>query len=451
MVKIETARCGRMTFLTAILLIAVMVGVPSFQIAGVNFGVDVTENASAADGSRYFNIGVTDYAAGMGTLNPFLYTSAAEVMTLWPCYSTLMTYDVDGALIGDLAESHDVASDGVTWHFKLNRGAYFFDEALYDEDSILASKGLNEVKAADVLFTYWTVANDTKNHLNAYFPIVDGVPLVDAMWADGEYDVYIRTSFPYAPFLSGIVTIPIVPKYYWEGEDALNFKNNPPIGSGPFYYGLSGLPDSVGVLERNPLWFHERLHGWQIHIDTLNFKTETDDAGAWTDITANPPYVDVLLSVPAVKYLAVLADDDPLSPLEGFSGSTGFVYELNLNQMTDEIRDSLSETYGFFKTGENNPLLLNEDVKEAFALINDKEAFIEEALMGLGTVANSLVPDCSPWHWDPETPVVPSTALARQKLMRAGHTTPRITMRPRPRSPSAGRVEWIPSASGSTR
>jgi ABC-type transport system substrate-binding protein/PKD repeat protein len=413
----ERARYGRKTFLTAIFLIAVMAGVPSFQMAGIDFSVDATENAAAADGTRIFNIGVTEYAGGMATLNPFLYTSAAEVMTLWPCYSTLMTYDVNSELVGDLAESYDVASDGVTWHFKMVEGAYFFDEALYDEESTDPSKGLNEVTAADVIFTYETVASDTKNHLNAYFPEVDGVPLVDDMWAEGAYDIYIQTSFPYAPFLSGIVTIPIVPQYYWEGEDPLNFDNSPPIGSGPFYYGLSGLPDSVGILKRNPMWFHESIHGWQIHVDTLQYKTETSDATAWTELTLADPAIDVLLSVPAEKYLVTLPTDDRLV---GFAGSTGFVYELNLNQMTDEIRDSLSDTYGFFKTGENDQILLNQDVKEAFALLNDKQGFIDDALQGLGTVAHSLVPDCSPWHWEPESPLVPSTTLARQKLIDAG-------------------------------
>ncbi len=414
----ETTRCGRTTVLTALFLIAVMVGVPSFQMAGLNLGIDVTENAAAADGTRLFNIGVTEYAGGMGTLNPFLYTSAAEVMTLWPCYSMLMTYDVNSELVGDLAESYDVASDGVTWHFKLVEGAYFFDEALYDPDSTDPSKGLNEVTAADVLFTYETIASDDKNHLNAYFPEVNGVPLVDEMWSEGSYDIYIRTSFPYAPFLSGIVTIPIVPQYYWEGEDPLNFDNNPPVGSGPFYYGLSGLPESVGILERNPMWFHERVHGWQIHVDTLQYKTETSDSTAWTELTSTPPLVDVLLSVPAETYLTVNSVDYP--NLVPFAGSTGFVYELNLNQMTDDIRDDLSDTYGFFKTGENSQILLNEDVKRAFALINDKQAFIDDALLGLGTVANSLVPDCSPWHWDPENPIEPSITEARQTLMDAG-------------------------------
>ncbi|MCJ7606498.1 MAG: PKD domain-containing protein, partial [Thermoplasmata archaeon] len=50
----------------------------------------------------------------------------------------------------------------------------------------------------------------------------------------------------------------------------------------------------------------------------------------------------------------------------------------------------------------------------------DKQAFIDDALQGLGTVAHSLVPDCSPWHWDPEFPVEPSITQARQLLMDAG-------------------------------
>ncbi len=404
---LENARVSRMTVFVALMMAFAMVGVPSFLKTG---GVDADPigTVSATPEDYSFWVGVIDYAGAMATMNPFLYTMAAEWMTIWPCYSTLIMFDIDDNYIGDIAESWEVTTDGKTWHFSLYDNAVFYDPR----------DGLTyPVTAEDVMFTYWLVQNDTKNHLHSYFPDVgDPVgPLIVDMWSVGDYELYIETRVPFAPFLSGLATIPIVPKYYWEGEDAMKFDNMPVVGSGWMYYDAEALPEQEGILKRNPYWFHEETRGWQIHVGQIVYKNYLTPATAYTGLKNGD--IDCMMEVPSDTYLTEIPIDKETYQILGFAQSTGFVYEFNLNQMTDELR---SELGGSFNTGSNNQLLLNPIIKEAMAMCINKEQFVEDVVNGLGNTADSLVPDCNPWHYTYPDPIEFNPSAARDMLVAAG-------------------------------
>ena len=72
------------------------------------------------------------------------------------------------------------------------------------------------------------------------------------------------------------------------------------------------------------------------------------------------------------------------------------MYEFNLNQMSDEMRDELA---GAYKAGSSNQLLVDPIVKMAMACSIDKNAFVEENLLGLGSYADSLVPPQNTGHY----------------------------------------------------
>ena len=118
---LENARVSRMAVFVALMMAAAMVGVPSFlQIGGMDAGP--VGEASAAPEDYTFSVGVIDYGGSMATMNPFLYTMAAEWMTIWPCYSTLIMFDINDNYIGDLAESWDVTADGLRDEFGIAGG-----------------------------------------------------------------------------------------------------------------------------------------------------------------------------------------------------------------------------------------------------------------------------------------------------------------------------------------
>lgn len=118
----------RMSAIVAVLVAFIMLASPVLQIGGKTVDVSPVKSVQAANGNRVFTVGQVDYGGGMATLNPFLYTQAEELETIWPCYSSLLMYDIDGStLIGDLANSWTVTPDGLTWDFKIVHNAYFVD------------------------------------------------------------------------------------------------------------------------------------------------------------------------------------------------------------------------------------------------------------------------------------------------------------------------------------
>ncbi len=403
----------RAVLCASVALVMVLTVLSSMQSSFGNNEKRGAENL--ANGSRTFNVGAVDYMTSVATLNPFVSTMSAEYETISPCYSTLLTYDVNANLIGDLATSWSLAPDSLTWNFKLAQNAHFIDPA-----SPLSTA--HQVTATDLMWTLWEVNNDTGNHLSSYLRIA-GAGVIAKMWTGtDQWDLYVKTKTPYAPFIGALAKIPIVPEYIWGhlvGRTPLTYANLPPIGSGPFYYGSTGLPATVGILKRNPQWFQEANRGWQIHIDTLQFKNEVSADTAWADLTASPPLIDTYLNVATDQFIAHLVDATTPGVI-GWAQSTGFVYEYQLNQL-DPARRILYENAGLMrKGGTSNPLLLDPTVKLAMAMCVDKQAFIDQVLRGFGSVADSLVPDCNPWHYTCPNPVQFNPTAARTLLNNAG-------------------------------
>jgi ABC-type oligopeptide transport system substrate-binding subunit/PKD repeat protein len=407
----ELGKVTRISVIVAVLVALVMLATPVLQIGGKS--VSPIGDVAAANGSRVFNVGIVGFTGSVATLNPFVYTMSSEYDVFAPCYSYLLTYDQDGNRVGDLATSWSEGPDGLLWNFKLAKNAYFIDPAAPNSKA-------HPVTAADVMWSFWEVNNDSGNHLASNLNCVPGSHGVISSMYTGvdQFDLYIRLSSPFAPFMDALNIIPIMPQYIWSGKQPLNYNNLPPVGSGPFYYGLSRMPTTVGILKRNPIWFQEVNRGWQIHIDTLQYKNEMSTATAWSELTLDDPLIDTYIGVSPSQYtdhIVNATDHGASENLLGFAVSTGFVYEYQLNQLSDALRAKLG-----MHSGHNNQLLLNPTVKLAMAMCVDKPTFIKNVTMGLGTVADSLVPDTNPWHYTYPNPVQFNPTAARTMLMNAG-------------------------------
>jgi len=398
----------------SVAIVMILTVLPSMQSS---FSDDKKRSAEIlANGSRTFNVGIVDYTGSVSTLNPFVYTTSAEYETIYPSYSKLLTYDINAKMIGDLATSWSLSPDGLTWNFKLAQNAYFVDPAAPNSTA-------HQVTAKDVIWTFWEVNNDTGNHLSRYLN-VGGVGIIDRMWTGtNQWDLYLSTKSTYAPFIGALTTIPIVPEYIWGhftgSVTPRNYRNLPPIGSGAFYCTVNSVPVSgPAILKRNPQWFQETNRGWQLHVDTLQLKNEMNPDTAWAHLTSTPPLIDVYLNVAPSLYLNPPGGQPP--GILRWAQSTGFVYEYQLNQL-DQARRTQYENAGLMnRGGTSNPLLLDPIVKLAMAMCVDKQAFVDQALLGLGTVADSLVPDCNPWHYTYPNPVQYNPTAARALLMSAG-------------------------------
>jgi ABC-type transport system substrate-binding protein len=405
--KMNIGRATKTSMFMAVFLAFLMLGLPSFG-TGHQVANGAVDQASAAAGSRTIYIGWVGMRDSVATLNPLLYTMAGEMSVIWPCYSFLTQYDIDGQTrIGDLAKSWSVAPDGLTWHFSLYNSASFYDRL---------NPGVSHpLTADDVMFTYYLCQNQTGNFLQSYFPKIDVggvmVPMIDSMWKVGDYELYVKTVVPYGPFLSSTGSIPILPKYLWEprilnpnqygkygGWNWPNFDPNnnvPPIvGSGAYYFMENGLTTAGDYrLGKNPNWFATKEYGWTLRNNVLYYKSETSTTSNYNDYKAGA--VDVMIGVTPAQYLSVT---DPLEAYGvKFAQSTGFVYEFNINGITPALRDQygISPQLG----GKDNPILQDPVFKLAMAMSINKQGFVDDSLRGLGRTADSLVPDASPWHY----------------------------------------------------
>jgi ABC-type transport system substrate-binding protein len=96
-VKVSTTRIAA---IVAVLLAVMMIGVPTGLLGSGTLGA-VSQAAAAEENDRQFVVGVIDMT--ISTLNPNKYTMSAEGMAIFPCYSTLIQYDDNDEIIGDLA------------------------------------------------------------------------------------------------------------------------------------------------------------------------------------------------------------------------------------------------------------------------------------------------------------------------------------------------------------
>ncbi|MCJ7488940.1 MAG: PKD domain-containing protein, partial [Thermoplasmata archaeon] len=397
----------RRTAFAALFFAALMIGMPSFLMG--DSALEMASSAEAgAEVTRNFVLGIG--ALTVSTLNPNTYTMASEGYIIFPAYSTLLQYDENTQVIGDLALDWEVSPDGLDWYFRLVDNAYFVDPRDPGNRD-------HPVTAEDVAWSFLTLQENTESRLHFYFPneLTDAkIPLIDTIAYPTDHDLYINLTTPFASVYDSWTGAIIFPKYYWEGEDFINFENDPVIGSGPYY--VKYIEEAAAVLARNDMWYHTENYGWQIHFDEVTILEEVNDDNALNKLVLGgvDEGLDCMVRIPPDKYLNILPTKPNTIP---FSTSAGFVYEFNLNQMTDELRAELG---GSMTGGKNNQLLLDETVKTAITMCIDKEAFVEEVCFGLGSVAHSLVPESSPWLYEIPDPLESNTAAARALLNDAG-------------------------------
>ncbi|MEM3987448.1 MAG: ABC transporter substrate-binding protein [Sulfolobales archaeon] len=171
--------------------------------------------------------------AEAGTLNPLTFTTSWEAMIIDNVYDTLVILTPDMKFAGRLAKSWELLPDGKTWVFHL------FENARWHDGS--------PVTARDVEFTYNLLARvGNKTRWAGQAVLIEKAEAVD------DYTVKIYLKQPYAPFLLRIAErIYILPEHIWSNiEDVIGFKNENPVGSGPFVF-VEHVPQQYFKLKAN--------------------------------------------------------------------------------------------------------------------------------------------------------------------------------------------------------
>ncbi len=169
-------------------------------------------------------------------------------------YSGLMTYDKDGKIVNDLADSVTVSDDGKTYDFQLKNNIFWQDGKPLTTD--------------DIIFTIKTIQNsDYKSPLRANW-----IGIEVRKNSDKSLGFTLKT--PYNSFLENS-TLKIIPKHIWENVLAENFAlssyNLQPIGSGQ--YTLSNLQQAdTGFIKSIELESNHKYYNKPPYISNISFQ-----------------------------------------------------------------------------------------------------------------------------------------------------------------------------------
>jgi len=269
-----------------------------------------------------------------------------------------------------LAESYDVAADGLSYTFKLRDGVKFHDGELFN--------------AEDVKHTFeWYMNPDNAAVNAALFRNIDRVETPD------ELTVVIRMKQPDAPFVVRAATTFILPEHHHGKVGKEGYASNP-IGTGPF-----------------------KLKEWRA--------AEYTTVEAFDEHFRGRPYLDRFTEkiVPEASVRAIMLETG-----EADSAVWQLLAEDNLRFAEDPnytVFRTSSLAVNHFPINNEHPVLGDKAVRQAMMHAIDRQKVIDDIFRGTAVIATAnLSPALEAWY-EPNVKQYPyDPELAKQILEQAG-------------------------------
>ncbi len=299
-------------------------------------------------------------AADVNSIMPHTFDSPVSVHALSLVYESLNTKDPQtGEPVGVLAESWEQAEDGVTWTFKLHDGVTWHDGEPFDAD--------------DVKFSFDLYANpETGSFVVALMEdLIASVEVVDPL----TVRFVAKEPFVDFPLLATVdrlimaehVLGPVPPADLNAGPITSGAQPEMIVGTGPFTY-VEWTPLDKLVVARNDAYW-----GGAPHLDQIIWRYISDHAAITSLLRSGDidvAWIDTIGSV---------------SELEG--GDLNLLY-FPVGPWINLMWINLDP--------EKSTLLSDVRVRQALMYGLDREAAVKADGLGLGTVANSILPPVFP-------------------------------------------------------
>lgn len=236
-----------------ILVLAVMVGIAgcgggSNEAAPEPGNEPAPEQEATVQDTLIFGRGGDSVA-----LDPGIVTDGESLKIAQQVYDTLLSYEPGSTKVQpSLAESWEVAEDGLTYTFKLRQGVKFHDGTDFNAEAVV----FNFERWSDPASEY-KFEGDSFDYYDSMFGSEDSRVIKEVTAVD-EHTVQFTLNQPQAPFLQNIamssfgIASPTAVK-----EKTTNFKSEP-VGTGPFVFKEWKRNDSI-TLEKNPDYWQEGL------------------------------------------------------------------------------------------------------------------------------------------------------------------------------------------------
>ncbi|MCU0912183.1 MAG: ABC transporter substrate-binding protein [Rhodobacteraceae bacterium] len=294
--------------------------------------------------------------------------TASTSRVLQNVHASIVTVDGNLNVIPNLAESFEVAEDGLTYTFKLRPDVKFHNGAT--------------MTSADVKYSFERCKDPATGAVN--FEVFNNVAAIET---PDDLTVVIRMSAVNAPFLSRLaengagVVMPV---------DSGPQQGTTPIGAGPFKF-VSYTPGVVVELER-----FDDYYGGPAYLDRITIREISENTTRLTGLQTGE--LHMINDIPADR-VAEIEGDANLQVVKWFPLNWDFI---NLNQAKFEP----------FK---------DQRVRLAFDLAIDKAALLEGALWGQGQVTASPSYPTSAAYNSALTPRAQDLAQAKALLEEAGY------------------------------
>jgi len=268
-------------------------------------------------------------------INPILAISDADRDLTSLVYAGLTKASSDGTYVSNLAESFNISEDGRVYTFILKENLEFHDgEPLTTEDVAFTVKMAQDIILKSPKRVNW-----------------EGV----SVKVVSDREIQFILSKPFEPFLEN-TTLGILPKHIWDNISVDQFQfsqfNVDPVGAGPYRvrtvrYNSGGLPT---YYELSP--FKKYTLG-QPYISRLVIRLYQND-----------------------KQLLDAFNSNDIDALSGFSKENFDMMELDESDRL--ITSALPRIFGVFFNQNEDPALLNKEVRQALSLATDRESIVEE-------------------------------------------------------------------------
>lgn len=326
--------------LTLILCLAMVLSV----FAGCSSTPATEEGASssgeAAQGeaadSEYKDTLVFAMNTDVQSMDPQIQNDTTSEQVVKMLYNTLLKFEDDGTVVGDLAESWSVSEDKLTWTFNLKQGVKFHNG--------------KELTSADVKATFDRALNAEAGGLRT----TEIIKMFTSVEAPDPYTVTITTDGPYGPMESlmcnmslGIMDADYIEQYGLDLGTSVEGEN----GTGPFKV-VSWERDQEIVVERFDDYF-----GTPAKLQTVVYTIIPEAASRV--IALETGEVDVIDK----------PTDEDLARLEADTENYTVLRKPTISQR-------------LFRFGCNDPIMSNTKVRQAIVYAIDRQAIIDALFAG---------------------------------------------------------------------
>lgn len=326
--------------LTLILCLAMVLSV----FAGCSSTPATEEGASAsgdaaqgeAADSEYKDTLVFAMNTDVQSMDPQIQNDTTSEQVVKMLYNTLLKFEDDGTVVGDLAESWSVSEDKLTWTFNLKQGVKFHNG--------------KELTSADVKATFDRALNAEAGGLRT----TEIIKMFTSVEAPDPYTVTITTDGPYGPMESlmcnmslGIMDADYIEKYGLDLGTSVEGEN----GTGPFKV-VSWERDQEIVVERFDDYF-----GTPAKLKTVVYTIIPEAASRV--IALETGEVDVIDK----------PTDEDLARLEADTENFTVLRKPTISQR-------------LFRFGCNDPIISNTKVRQAIVYAIDRQAIIDALFTG---------------------------------------------------------------------